>query len=288
MPDSKSWDVIFGADSGRVVLGAGFPVRLCREAGFPDLAVRIGPGYRFLQTKPPAARSWARPCGDAYVGPWIEDIRQGRHRVLAVLGHGVGSVYAAAIAEGISEWQPAPKVILFDPQLATYDHLGLEFRREIGSMSSLLSDDELDRAAKITAEISGPVAGDIADIAAELVESYFEVITAAFERAGLGDARDSKFSTTFESYMAWLSVADQIDPEPVWKRSTAIASSACGEQPGRAYPGDDGGAVGRIIPLGVGQADLLRSDSAARIVLDLLRTATHKRAEGTDVGTGDC
>src|ERR1017187_5746259 len=84
------------------------------EAGFGGLAARIGPGFTFLQTKPPAARSGQRLSGDAYVGPWIEGISSGRRQVLAVLGYRIGSVYAAAIAEGISRGQPMPKVILFD------------------------------------------------------------------------------------------------------------------------------------------------------------------------------
>src|ERR1039457_5299398 len=109
MPDSGSWDVIFGAGSGQVVLAVDFP------------AARIGPGFTFLQTKPPAARSGQRLSGDAYVGPWIEGISSGRRQVLAVLGARIGSVYAAAIAEGISRGQPMPKVILFDPQFASIE-----------------------------------------------------------------------------------------------------------------------------------------------------------------------
>jgi hypothetical protein len=273
MSDSSSWDVIFGADSTQVVLGVDFPARRRREAGFLDLATRIGPGYKFLQTKPPAAGSWQRPCGDAYVGPWLEDIRQDRHQVLAVLGYRIGSVYAAAIAEGISQWQPMPKIILFDPQFSSIELLGLEFHKEISAISSLLGDDEIERARKAAVEISRAAPGDVVSVAAEIVESYLEAITAPFERAGLGDARSNKFTVSFESYMSWLSAADQIDPGLAWRRSTGITSSAYDELPARAHLADDGRClIGQMIPFDVGHADLLRSDCVARAVLDLLES----------------
>jgi hypothetical protein len=271
MPDSGSWDVIFGAGSGQVVLAVDFPAGRRAEAGFGDLAARIGPGFTFLQTKPPAARSGQRLSGDSYVGPWIEGISSGRHQVLAVLGYRIGSVYAAAIAEGISRGQPMPKVILFDPQFASIELLGFEFCREIGAVSSLLADDEIERARKAAAEIYQSAAGDIAHVAAEMIESYFEVITPGFERVGLGEARGNKFVATFESYMSWLSVADQIDPGPVWKRSTVIASSAYSELPPAAFlAAAGGGRPGQLISFDVSHADLLRSDGVAQAVLSLL------------------
>src|ERR1035441_5997783 len=95
MTDSSSWDVISGANSTQVVLSVDFPASRRSGAGFPDLASRIGPGFRFLQTRPPAARSCQRLSGDAYVGPWVSDIAPGQRQVVAVLGYRIGSVYAA-------------------------------------------------------------------------------------------------------------------------------------------------------------------------------------------------
>jgi len=271
MPCSSSWDVIFGADSGQVVLSIDFPASRPGQAGFPDLAARIGPGFRFLQTRPRAARSCQRLTGDAYVGPWVSDIARHQHRVLAVLGYRVGSVYAAAIAEGIAQWQPMPKVILFDPQFISNSKLGLEFDREIDAVSSLLGDDEIERAKKAAAEIAQSAAEDITGVAVGMIESYIEIITDAFERVGLGDARGSKFTASFESYISWLSAADQIDPRPVWERSTVMTSSAYSDLPDRApLAADDNGAASQVVPFDVGHADLLRSDCVAQAVQQLL------------------
>jgi hypothetical protein len=268
MLDSSSWDVISGAEVGQVVLGVDFPASRPVRAGFGDLATRIGPGYRFLQTKPPMVRSCQRLRGDAYVGPWISGIRQSRHQVLAVFGYRIGSVYAAAIAEGIAQWQAMPKIILFDPQVASIELLSLEFRREIDSITSLLGDDEIERATKVAAEFSYITSSDVAGVAAEMVESYLEIIAVPFERVGLGDARSNKFTAAFESYMSWLSMSDQIDPSIAWKSSTGIASSAYAGLPA----GDGRPLFGQMIPFEVSHADLLRSDCVAQAVLGLLES----------------
>jgi hypothetical protein len=268
MLDSSSWEVISGAEAGQVVLGVDFPARRPVRAGFLDLATRIGPGYRFLQTKPPMVRSCQRLRGDAYVGPWISGIRQGRHQVLAVCGYRIGSVYAAAIAEGIAQWQAMPKIILFDPQVASIELLSLEFCKEIGSITSLLGDDEIERAGKVAAEFSRVAPSGVADVAAEMVESYLEIITAPFERVGLGDARSNKFTIAFEAYMSWLSTSNQIDPSLAWKSSTGIASSAYA---GRAAS-DGRPLFGQLIPFEVSHADLLRSDCVAQAVRGLLES----------------
>lgn len=272
MPTSGSWDVIFGADSSQAVLFVDFPLLGChREAGFAELATLLGPGYRFLRTKPPAVRPGQKLSGDAYIGPWIESIQHDRQPVLAVLGYSVGSVYAAAIAEEIPRWQRGPNIILFDPQFASIELLGCELNRDINAISPLLSDDEIECARKIAAGLTGSGAGGIANVAAEMVELYLDAITAAFERAGLGSARGSKLTEPFQSYMSWISIAGQIDPRRTWKHSTAIVSSDYAGPPNGESPADRvSSPIGRKVPFEVGHADLLRSDCVAKAVLDLL------------------
>lgn len=271
MPDLACWEVISGADSGRVVLGVDFPAAR-RRAGFAELSARIGSRYRFLQTRPPAARLVQRPRGEAYVGRWVESICKESHQVLAVLGYCVGSLYAAAIAAGIARRQPMPKVILFDPQFASSKYLAREFLREIDAISSLLSDQEIEHTRKAAAEISGPAACDLADAAAEMAGIYWELTSLAFERVGIGSAHNDRFIAPVCSYISWLSAAGKIDPSSVWKRSTAIVSSDyAGLAPeNRAGSGD--GAIGQQIRFDVGHDDLLRSDSVACAVVDLLES----------------
>jgi hypothetical protein len=106
------------------------------------------------------------------------------------------------------------------------------------------------------------------------VESYLEAITPAFERAGLGDAHRSKLNEHFVSYMTWLSVAAELDPSRALKKSTVIMSRDYAELPGRILFDDDdtGSLAGRWIVCDVSHADLLRSDSVAKEVLDVLES----------------
>jgi hypothetical protein len=273
MPTSTQWDVIFNAGSAQTVLGIDFSVRKSREASFTELASRIGPGYRFLQAKPVTVRPGRWPSGDEYVVSWVEGARRDGRPTRAVLGHCVGSVYAAAVAECISQWQPESDIILFDPQFPSMKFLGHELHKEISATSSLMSDGEIERAEKIANKISDLNSSGVARIAATAVESYLEVIAPAFERAGLGDVRGSKLYEYFVSYMAWLSVAAELDTSRVLKKSIVIMSRDYAHLPGRMLPDDyTGSLVGRWIACDVSHADLLRSDSVAMEVLDLLES----------------
>jgi hypothetical protein len=276
LPNPCPWDVIFGDESGHTVLAIDFPVQHRREAGFAELAVKLGSSYRFLHSQPPAVRACQKVSSVAYVDPWIEYLQQEKFQVRAVLGYGVGSVYAAAVADGISRWQPAPEIILFDPRFPSIGLLGHEFNREISASSSLLSDEEIERSKMIAAQIAESVARDVADAAVEIVESYLEVVSVAFERAGLGVARGSALTAPFEAYMSWVSVADQIDPSFAWRRSVAIVSSDHARPPHRE-PVNGGGdnLIGRWIPVEVRRADLLRCDSVATMVANLLGSGNH-------------
>lgn len=271
MPDLACWEIISGADSGRVVLGVDFPVAR-RRAGLAELSAAIGPRYRFLQARPPVGRSVQRLHGQAYVGRWVDDICRDTHQVAAVLGHCVGSVYAAAIAAGIADRQPMPQVIIFDPQSASSSYLAVEFLREIDSISSILSDEEIEHTRKAAARISGLVACDVTAAAAEMAGIYWQLTSLAFERVGIGSAYNDRFIAPVESYLSWLSAADEIDPSAVWKRSIAIVSSDYAGLAHGHHAGGGDGSIGRQIRFDVAHDELLRSDSVARAVAGLLES----------------
>jgi hypothetical protein len=271
MPTSSQWDVIFNAGSAQTVLGIDFSGSKRCQASFTELASRIGSGYRFLQARPVSVRPGEWPSSDEYIASWVEDARRDGNPMRAVLGHCIGSVYAAAVAERISQWQPESGIILLDPQFPSMKFLGHELHQEISATSSLMSDDEIKRAKEIANNISDLNPWDIVRIAASAVEGYLEVITPAFERAGLGDARGSQLCEYFASYIAWISTAAEFDPSRVLKRSIVIMSRDYARLPGRMLPDDyAGGLTDRWLVCDVSHADLLRSDSAAKAVLDLL------------------
>jgi len=272
MPISSHWDVIFNAGSSQTVLGIDFSGKKCREPSFTELASRIGARYRFLQARPVTVRLGHRPSGYQYVVSWVEGARQDGNPMRAVLGHRVGSIYAAVVAECVSQWQPEPDIILFDPQFASAEFLGRELHKEISATSSLMSDDEIEHARQIAHEISDLKSRDMVQIATYAVESYLEVITPAFERAGLGDARGSELNKHFISYMAWLSVAAELDVSRALKKSIVVMSRDYAGLPGRMLFDDSGSLVNRCIVCDVSHAELLRSDFVTKEVLDMLES----------------
>lgn len=272
MPSASSWDVISDVNSNKIILSVDFRAAWRSEASFPELASRVGAEYRFLQTAPPNTCPDKRPAVDAYIQNWVQEAQQGGWQVAAVLGYCVGSVYAAAIAEGISQWQPAPKIVLFDPLLPAIRFIALEMYRVIGyfASASLLSSDEVERAKERTAELIGSEPGDIVDFAAALVGLYREIGSIAFGKLGLRAARSNEMIQIFESFMSWMSVADQIDPTDAWKRSTAIISAdyllLSKHELSAGLASND--LIGQTIPVDVPHNDLLRSDSAAKVLLE--------------------
>jgi hypothetical protein len=272
MPYSSSWDVINDADTSQVILSVDVPLAVSPQLSFAELAGRIGPQYRFLQARLPAADDDGRPlAADTYVSPWIEELRYDPRPVLAVLGYSCGSVYAAAIAEGIAQWQQMPTVILLNPRVASMELLDREFHREIASISSLLSDDEIERSRKIAAEISESAAGNLSGAAAEIITAYREVSTAAFERVGIGGVCSDRFTKLFEACISCISMAGLIDPATAWRHSTAIVScDYLGAWNGGQAANGAGILTGRQITLDVADVGLLRSASTAEQVLMLL------------------
>lgn len=272
MPTSSHWDVIFNGGSEQTVLGIDFSGRRRREASFTELASRIGPEYRFLQARPVAVRpGQQQPSSYEYVVSWVEGARQDGNPMRAVLGHCVGGIYAAVVAEYISQWQMEPDIILFDPQFATTEFLGHELNKEISASSSLMSDDEIKHARQIASEIADLDPWDMVQIAAYALESYLKIITPAFERAGLGKACDNNLNGYFVSYMRWLSVAAELDPSRALKKSIVIMSRDYAGLPGRMIFNDDADSLAsRCVVCDVSHAELLRSDSAAKAVIDLL------------------
>jgi hypothetical protein len=271
MSDLRSWELIAGPETARVILSIDFPGHpYLGHPGFAGLASLIGPQYGVLGAVSPPAPDCRPPLGPAWVDAWVQAIRQENYEVEAVFGCHVGSLYAAAIAEGVAQWQPIPAVVLFDPNVPKAEHLNLEFQREITAISSLLGAAEIELAEQMASEASWAESTELSKVASEIMERYFSIVSIAYERAGLGAARENKFAAAFASRMGWLCSAGELNPQVVWKHSTVIASSAFAGWPDHDRLG--GAGPGRVIPFDVDHAELLRSGQVAAAVRQLLPT----------------
>ncbi|MER7674738.1 hypothetical protein ABTY61_40630 [Kitasatospora sp. NPDC096128] len=274
MPNENAWSVITAPTSKSLILGVDFPAAGRREAGFEDLAAKMGPawaGHGFLQTTPPPVRLADRPAGDYYTDFWLRDGDWDAYEVVAVLGYCVGGVYAGEIAERLGQRQgKAPKVILFDPQVTDLQLLESEIHKMIGLAGPVFTADEAEHARKRAAEIVGVPSIGLLDAAVEIVGLYREMAAIAFQRIGLAEARRDEVVRLFESYMTWLSAASQIDPSRAWGDSLSVTSSDYAEleRSGAATVVNATKSLGRRIELEIGHVDLLRDPSAVRTLLD--------------------
>ncbi|MBF6330413.1 hypothetical protein [Nocardia transvalensis] len=274
LPNDSSWNVISPSTSNRILLAVDFPAAGRREAGFGDLAGKMGSawgGYTFLQTTPPTVNLTDRPTGDFYTEHWLQGTDWSQCEVVAVFGYCVGSVYAAELAKRLVEWQSAePKVVLFDPQLTDHQLLVMEMTKMVTMAGPVFSDDEGRQARQKAKEIIEKHENDVTAAAIDIVALYHEMISLAFQRIGLADARRDEVVRLFESYMSWLAAAGQVDPSEVWGRSTAITSSdwVGMESRGETTVLNASKVVGATFPLDVSHADLMRSDEAVALLMD--------------------
>lgn len=271
MPDANSWNVISDADSDQVILGFDFSSSGRPEAGISDLAT-VGEGwdrYRFLQCVPPDIGVGGRPSADAYTGQWIEDLQNARWQVAAVLGFCVGGVFAARIADAVSAYQAPPRLILFDPHIPDCGLFRNEGYKVFNQIKPLLSDDTFGHVKERIDGLTESAPADMADIGIALVELYREIGSSAFARLGLAQARQDELIKFVDLYMSWISAATRIDPVPLWKRAPAIVSADY--VAGLEYDSSSKAAcaaVARTIPVEVNHKDLLRSESAARLMFE--------------------
>lgn len=272
MPNGSSWSVVSAPAPTRIILAIDFPAAGRNEAGFDDLAARMGDawaGYGVLQTVPPAVRLVERPSGDFYTEHWMSGVEWSKYEVVAVLGYCVGSVYAAEIADRLTAFQARrPEIILFDPQLTDAQLLAAEMHKMIGMAGALFSADEAEQARQRATTIVETHRGGLFDAALEIVGLYREMATIAFRRIGLNDTRRDEVVQLFESYMTWLSAAAQVDPSAGWNRATAITSSdyAGMESRGETTVTNAVKVIGRRFPVEVGHAELMRSDAAIELL----------------------
>ena len=270
MPEASSWDVISDSGNGEVILAVDFPAAGRVEATFTDLAENIGSRwsqYQILQTVPPTGRSDRDASGQDYIQRWTREIRAGGRRVAAVFGYCAGAVYTAMIAEEVGRWQqPAPKVIVFDPQVGDGPLSEEMYREMYRVLGSLLPAGKVEDAKQKAADLVVAGDGDLFDLADALTGFFREMASPAFDRLGLSDTGRTQIVGLFQDYLSWLSATTYFDPSRTWKSAWAILSTEhvanAGGNPATTTE------FGRIITIDTTHAGVLRSESTAQKVFE--------------------
>jgi hypothetical protein len=266
MPEASSWDVISDGGNRAVILAVDFPAAGRVEATFADLAEHIGSRwshYDILQTVPPTGPGDRNASGQDYIRRWTREIQAAGRPVAAVLGYCAGAVYTAAIADEIGRWQqPAPPVIVFDPQVGDGPLSEEMYREMYRVLGSLLSADKVSDAKKKAADLVVARDGDLFDLADALTGFFRETATPAFDRLGLSEAGRTQIVGLFQDYLSWLSATTYFDPSRTWKSAWAVLSTEhvanAGGNPATTTE------FGRIITIDTTHAGVLRSESTAR------------------------
>lgn len=229
-------------------------------AGFADLVPLLDPPLTIWETAMPTAGT-VPP--DKYVDWWLADVEQTGKPVRAVFGYCAGSVLAAQLAHRLAQRQPAPQLVLFDPELPGTDGLYSDFRTAGDGVAAMMAPGELDRyhaaAQRICAEFADD---DVPGVGAALNAVFVATMTGVAQRLGLDDEVRAELSGVFGVLVEYLVAAGLFDPREMWAQAVAIHSAG-----GTAD-------VGRGVVLDVSRDNLLRHIDTARALSGLLGPAT--------------
>ncbi|MEV6978122.1 hypothetical protein [Kitasatospora sp. NPDC093806] len=222
---TPSWTKITEGETGQVVLAVDFPATGRLQADFSELAARLTGGHAFWRSVV-APAPLTGTTTEEYLEPWLEDVSASRLHVRAVFGFCVGAVHAALLAERIAEFQdPAPEVVLFDPELVDTGTIYWQFAMFVESLTQFLAADEI-AALREAGRLSYEEIDDPNRLAQVLIETFRGAIALACERTGLDEEFTEEVVEIFTAFMAYLAIADKSDPLPLWAKATAVSSSS--------------------------------------------------------------
>ncbi|WRZ87660.1 hypothetical protein OHB54_45970 [Streptomyces sp. NBC_01007] len=270
----SSWNILSQGENGELVIAVDFPASGRLQADFDELANRLPGGHAFWRTAASPTGLLSGISGDEYIKPWLDEVKASGKTVRGVLGYCVGSVYAALLAERIAEIQDeAPALILFDPELTHPDTVYWQFYMVVESLKQILSPEEAEQLRE-AGRAALEEAASIKELAEILGGRFHDAVAIACDRIGLGEEFVEELEEMFGAFLTYLSVAEQIDPLPVWARATALCSSAADNGLNRVrnkiLHTQDKLVAEEVVFAGVEHADLLRTDDVAKATTELL------------------
>ncbi|MFI5780653.1 hypothetical protein [Nocardia sp. NPDC051570] len=251
------WRQLSVGEGESVVLAVDFEQTSRVEAGFRDLIARFPEPLTVWQAVQPPSGSSA----EDYIAWWSTELDSEDANVVAVMGYCAGSVFASAVADEIERRRGLrPLTVVFNPGRPSKDSVDRDFRAIIGSLSPL-SADERAEVIDTANDILRRWDRDPGTTIDRLLALYRAQTGIAFERAGVAADVGQELVDVFRSYTAYLRAAHQITPRSSWSVATAVCSIEGDGEPGFAE---------WTIPIATSRQDLLRSETVARTVFELL------------------
>jgi hypothetical protein len=269
MTTPDSYLVLRKADSGRLILAADYAATGRTTATFHDLVDLLETDYTIWETAPLPCGSEPGVTGVDQVDRWERDVRASGLTVHAIIGFCAGGVYAAALADRVSSWQDAPRLILLDPGLVKrtmpVEHVGGLLRRLTGTFTP-----EQLAEAQAALRTADATANDPLELAANLAGWCRDVIVPALRRAFHSPQASADFVQLIIGYLHWLGGAAQLDPRARWREATALNSASPNFGLHLASPEERPTLVGSVTYYDVQHADLMRTPEIGAAVDALL------------------
>lgn len=274
MSTLHTWHELSTDGTDEVVLAADFDLAGRKEARFVELVPLLEKGFTVWMTDPRAVASEPGDDAESSVKQWVDEVEAHGKTVLAMLGFCGGSMYAGAIAEEVERRQgDFPLTLLFDPERPSALGMFLQFRKALDLMAPALTPAQLG-----TAQDAGQRAqygsANLTELATKLLEIFHAIGRIAFDRLGIDEVHQAEFTATVRIFLAYMAAAEQLDPDPAWRRATAISSATptSGLNGVRTLnPGMVIDTVATELRFDVAHVDLLRTREVAQAVSRLIK-----------------
>lgn len=271
----SAWKQINDGRREDVCLAVDYDVKGRVEARFTDLVsglkAQVSDLPSVFEATQPALGTQRGMSGADYVSRWVDDIRTSGWQVTSILGFCAGATFAAGLASELERIHgTAPRLVLFDPETPDAMTLYYHFHRVVNGLAAGLPPSQvtdLQAAGNRIATSDMP----LDCIAVELTSAFRDVVPVAFAAAGLDEDFAEELVLTYESFLAYLVAATDVDPRPAWKRATVLTSRSPHSGLNRVPDGERAGLVAEELLFDVDHIDLLRSPEVGARVGDLLK-----------------
>ncbi|GAA4997857.1 MULTISPECIES: hypothetical protein [Streptomyces] len=257
-----AWKVLNeGTGTEPLVLAVDFAVTGRPESTFADLGRLLTPGTPLWESRQPDPASARTFDGEDFAAHWARGVRETGRPVRAVLGYCVGGLYAARLAELLTDGQDdAPAVVLLDPEPPHAAGMAADFRAAVARLASVLSPEESALAGQ-AADDAVRQHADVRGLGAALTDVFASITDAAFARAGLPAELGDELSGAYEAFVAYIAAAGAFDPARLWTGATALTTPSA--DPHARY-------AGRVLPVDTRHEDILRSPATAEALAGVL------------------
>ncbi|WP_306337748.1 hypothetical protein [Streptomyces sp. KL118A] len=266
--NEASWSRIHagaGAGAGAdVVLAVDFYGTGRQEATFRHLCELLPDAPEVWHAVPPSVDGdWSAATGAGHLRWWTEGLAAvaGERRVRAVVGYCAGSVFASALADGLAERQgDRPTVVLFNPGAPGVATLTRDFRGLVEGMDVLTDEERGGMLTEIEAIRQAHAPDALVPVAEQYAALYRKGCELLCQRLEVDAELGDELAAVLHSYLAYLTAALDVPPNPAWRSATSITSR---EHRGADFTDTERG-------FDVARADLLSSRDVAAAVGPLL------------------